>query len=49
MIILGIDPGSRCLGFGVIQIEACKVKYVASGCLVLKGPLDQRLLTIDQE
>ncbi|MGB0452811.1 MAG: crossover junction endodeoxyribonuclease RuvC [Bacteriovoracaceae bacterium] len=31
MIILGIDPGSRALGFGVIKLEGRKFKYVDSG------------------
>ena len=33
MIILGIDPGSRITGFGVIKIFENKVYYVASGCI----------------
>jgi crossover junction endodeoxyribonuclease RuvC len=33
MVILGIDPGSRITGFGVIKIFENKVYYVASGCI----------------
>ena len=33
MIILGIDPGSRITGFGVIKIVANKCHYVTSGCI----------------
>ena len=33
MIILGIDPGSRITGFGVIKIHQRKCLYVASGCI----------------
>jgi len=33
MVILGIDPGSRITGFGVIKIQDNKVYYVASGCI----------------
>ena len=33
MIILGIDPGSRVTGFGLIQVEGRKVKYLQSGAL----------------
>ena len=33
MTILGIDPGSRITGFGVIKIYQNKVYYVASGCI----------------
>ncbi len=35
--ILGIDPGSRLTGFGVIDETATGYKYVASGCLRIKG------------
>lgn len=31
--ILGIDPGSRITGFGVIDISGQKRLYVASGCI----------------
>jgi len=31
MRILGIDPGLRCTGFGVIETEGAKLHYVASG------------------
>lgn len=33
MIILGIDPGSRITGFGVIQSIKQKQHYIASGCI----------------
>ncbi|AIT10234.1 crossover junction endodeoxyribonuclease RuvC [Candidatus Francisella endociliophora] len=33
MVILGIDPGSRVTGFGVIKVQDNKVYYVASGCI----------------
>lgn len=35
--ILGIDPGSRLTGFGVIDETATGYQYVASGCLRIKG------------
>jgi len=45
--ILGIDPGSRLTGYGVIEIANRKVHYVASGCINAKdGELPQRLGTI---
>jgi crossover junction endodeoxyribonuclease RuvC len=45
--ILGIDPGSRLTGYGVIEIASRKVHYVASGCINAKdGELPQRLGTI---
>ncbi|QIV96001.1 Holliday junction endonuclease RuvC [Allofrancisella inopinata] len=33
MVILGIDPGSRITGFGVIKAQDNKLYYVASGCI----------------
>lgn len=33
MIILGIDPGSRKAGYGLIKIEGRKISYLASGVL----------------
>ncbi len=51
MIILGIDPGSYNLGYGVLEIE--KRKIVAAGCdaLNLKKSLtfQERLVLIHQE
>lgn len=34
-IILGIDPGSRITGFGIITVEARQSYYVTSGCIRL--------------
>lgn len=33
--VLGIDPGSRITGFGVIEIAGGQSSYVASGCIRL--------------
>jgi len=33
MRILGIDPGLRCTGFGVIDAEGSRLHYVASGTI----------------
>lgn len=33
MIILGIDPGSRKAGYGLIKVEGRKISYLASGAL----------------
>ena len=30
-IVLGIDPGSRITGYGLIESSSGKLKYVASG------------------
>jgi crossover junction endodeoxyribonuclease RuvC len=32
-IILGIDPGSRLTGFGVIEAQGSKLRYITSGCI----------------
>ena len=46
--ILGIDPGLRITGFGVIEKSGNKLVYVASGCIKTdaKGSLPTRLGTI---
>lgn len=48
MRILGIDPGSRLTGFGVITVlRNGKLGYVASGCIrVPKGSLAEKLKVI---
>ena len=44
MLILGIDPGSRITGYGVINCVGNKNEYVASGCIRIKGDeLPERL------
>lgn len=35
-VILGIDPGSRITGFGVIRMNGRKIEYIASGCIRVK-------------
>jgi crossover junction endodeoxyribonuclease RuvC len=45
--ILGIDPGSRITGFGVIELEGSKLSYVESGCIRAgDGDFAGRLKTI---
>lgn len=46
MKILGIDPGSRITGFGLIEVEKLKFNYLASGCIRTKGELTKRITTI---
>jgi crossover junction endodeoxyribonuclease RuvC len=36
-IILGIDPGSRITGYGVIQVMGNRHTYIASGCIRTQG------------
>ena len=35
--ILGIDPGSRITGYGILDLQANKIIYVASGCIRATG------------
>ncbi len=48
MIILGIDPGSRIFGYGLLEIEGRKVLAAGSGAIKIdtKQSLPQRLLSI---
>jgi crossover junction endodeoxyribonuclease RuvC len=47
MIILGIDPGLRTTGFGVIQKHGSKLRYIASGTIKSgEGDLPTRLKVI---
>jgi crossover junction endodeoxyribonuclease RuvC len=48
MRIIGIDPGTGILGFGVIDIEAGKPTMVDAGVVRTKvhQPLDERLVEI---
>jgi len=32
-VILGVDPGSRVTGFGLIRAEGARLDYVGSGCI----------------
>lgn len=47
MRILGIDPGLRVTGFGVIERHGAKLAYVGSGCIrTPEGTLPERLKVI---
>ena len=37
MRILGIDPGSRFTGFGIIESDGRSAHYVSSGCIRVTG------------
>ncbi|MDF1757476.1 MAG: crossover junction endodeoxyribonuclease RuvC [Legionellaceae bacterium] len=46
-LILGIDPGSRVTGYGVIKESNNKLQYVDSGCIrTTEGDFSGRLLQI---
>ena len=41
---MGIDPGSRITGFGVIEVDGDRLRYRASGCIRTgKLPFNERL------
>src|SRR5438046_1149773 len=46
--ILGIDPGSRITGYGLIQSNGFRHQYVSSGCIRTQGELPERLNQIFQ-
>ncbi len=47
-VILGIDPGSRITGYGLIRATGNELKYIDSGCIrtETKADLSHRLLEI---
>ena len=51
MIILGIDPGSRITGYGLIKKTGNKAVHIENGSLYLdqKGTFADRLVTLYQE
>ena len=43
-LVLGIDPGSRRTGYGLLAVRERSVEYVASGCIKAEvGDMPQRL------
>ena len=45
--ILGIDPGSRITGYGLIEVQGARSRCVAQGVIKLSGELiEQRLLQL---
>lgn len=54
--VLGIDPGSRLTGYGIVDVVDGEIKHVAHGTFKLSStsgkttiPLEKRLLTLYQE
>ncbi|MDC0661987.1 crossover junction endodeoxyribonuclease RuvC [Marinobacter sp. SS21] len=46
-IILGVDPGSRITGYGIVRTEGRRLEYLDSGCIRLGDkPLAERLQVI---
>ena len=50
MRVLGIDPGSRRTGWGVVQLEGTRLRQIASGTISVSGSLSlpTRLRSIHQ-
>jgi crossover junction endodeoxyribonuclease RuvC len=48
MIVLGIDPGTAALGYGIVESRSSRLRMVDAGCLETKpdSSLPQRLLAI---
>jgi crossover junction endodeoxyribonuclease RuvC len=50
MRILGIDPGLRNLGWGVIEVEGSRLRHVANGiCKSTGSELAERLLSLHEQ
>jgi len=50
MRVLGIDPGGRRTGWGVVQLEGTRLRYIGAGTVAVpeKLPLPKRLQIIHQ-
>ena len=48
MIVLGIDPGTAALGYGIVERTGSRLRLVDAGCLETPShwSLPQRLLAI---
>jgi len=45
--VIGIDPGSRLTGYGVVDVSGPGIRYLASGCIrTTEGPFPARLADI---
>ncbi len=49
MIILGIDPGTKRVGYGLIEKTGPKIKFLTAGILKIEKPLPLNLLDIEKE
>jgi len=50
-LTIGIDPGSRITGYGLVERRGREIVYVGSGIIktLSTGPIEKRLLTIKRE
>jgi crossover junction endodeoxyribonuclease RuvC len=39
-IVIGIDPGTATTGYGVVEIQADQIRYVAHGCITTPAKTD---------
>jgi crossover junction endodeoxyribonuclease RuvC len=50
MRIIGIDPGLRCLGWGVVDVDGSRLRHVANGQCRSEGEdLSRRLLSLHRQ
>ena len=50
MRVMGLDPGLRALGWGVVDVNGSKLVHVANGiCKTATGPLGPRLVSLFEE
>ncbi len=50
MRVMGLDPGLRALGWGVVDVDGSRLKHVANGvCRTASGPLGARLVSLFDE
>jgi crossover junction endodeoxyribonuclease RuvC len=50
-LIIGLDPGLACTGWGIVAKSGSRLSHVANGQIATdaKAPLAQRLVTLDRE
>lgn len=51
MLILGIDPGTARLGFGLVENGGTNLKFVHAGCLetAMETPMPERLFFLQEQ
>ncbi len=50
MRVMGLDPGLRALGWGVVDVDGPRLRHVANGiCKTASGPLGPRLAVLFDE
>ena len=48
-IILGIDPGTRIMGYGLLQVKGKEVKMLAMGVIDMQGPATELYVRLQAE